>query len=62
MVGGYGNMYGAMLGGMILGITETLAAGYISSDYKNIIAYLILIVFLFAKPTGIFKEKAIQDV
>lgn len=62
VIGGYGNMYGAMLGGMILGITETLAAGYISSDYKNIIAYLILIVFLFAKPTGIFNEKAIQDV
>lgn len=62
VIGGYGNMYGAMLGGMILGITETLAAGYISSDYKNIIAYLILIIFLFAKPTGIFNEKAIQDV
>lgn len=62
VIGGYGNMYGAMIGGMILGITETLAAGYISSDYKNIIAYLILIIFLFVKPTGIFNEKAIQDV
>lgn len=62
VIGGYGNMYGAMIGGMILGLIETLAGGYISSAYKNIIAYLVLIIFLFVKPTGIFNEKAIQDV
>lgn len=62
VMGGYGNMYGAMVGGLLLGVSETLAAGYISSDYKNIIAYMLLILFLFVKPTGIFNEKAIQDV
>lgn len=62
VIGGYGNMYGAMIGGMILGLIETLAGGYISSAYKNIIAYLVLIIFIFVKPTGIFNEKAIQDV
>jgi branched-chain amino acid transport system permease protein len=62
VIGGYGNMYGAILGGMILGVVETLAAAYISSSYKNMIAYLILIIFLFVKPTGIFNERAIQDV
>lgn len=62
VIGGYGNMYGAMVGGIILGIIETLVTGYISSTYRNLIAYVILLVFLFIKPTGIFNERAIQDV
>ncbi|QNM06686.1 branched-chain amino acid ABC transporter permease [Qiania dongpingensis] len=62
VMGGYGNMYGAMVGGLILGLSETLVAGYISSAYKNMFAYILLIVFLFVKPTGIFNERAIQDV
>ncbi len=62
VIGGYGNMYGAMVGGIILGLVETLVAGYASSTLKNLIAYLLLIIFLFVKPTGIFNERAIQDV
>jgi branched-chain amino acid transport system permease protein len=62
VVGGYGNMYGAMIGGVILGLVETFVAGYWTGTYKNLIAYAILILFLFIKPTGIFNEKAIQDV
>lgn len=62
VVGGYGNMYGAMIGGIILGLVETFVAGYWTGTYKNLIAYAILILFLFIKPTGIFNEKAIQDV
>ena len=62
VVGGYGNMYGAMLGGLVLGILETFVAGYLSTTYKNMIAYILLIVFLFIKPTGIFNERAIKDV
>ncbi|MEG0912430.1 MAG: branched-chain amino acid ABC transporter permease [Oscillospiraceae bacterium] len=62
VIGGYGNMYGAMVGGLILGLAETLVAGYLSSTYKNLIAYVLLILFLFLKPTGIFNERAIQDV
>ena len=46
----------------VVGAYSNLLAGYISSDYKNIIAYMLLILFLFVKPTGIFNEKAIQDV
>lgn len=61
VIGGYGNMYGAMVGGMLLGLIETFVTGYISSDYKNLIAYIILIAFLFLKPTGIFNERALQD-
>jgi branched-chain amino acid transport system permease protein len=62
VIGGYGNMYGAMVGGIILGLVETFVAGYWTGTYKNLIAYAILILFLFIKPTGIFNEKAIHDV
>ncbi len=62
VIGGYGNMYGAMIGGIILGLIETFVAGYWTGTYKNLIAYAILIIFLFVKPTGIFNEKAIHDV
>ena len=62
VIGGYGNMYGAIVGGIFLGVVENCVAGYISSNYRNLIAYIILIVFLFLRPTGIFNEKAIQDV
>lgn len=62
VIGGYGNMYGAIVGGLLLGVVETMAAAYISSAYKNLVAYVILLIFLFVKPTGIFNEQAIQDV
>lgn len=61
VAGGYGNMYGAIVGGLLLGIIETLAAGYISSEYKDMISYMILLLFLFFRPTGIFNERALQD-
>lgn len=62
VIGGYGNMYGAMIGGLLLGIVEILVGGFLSTQYKNLIAYILLIVFLFIKPTGIMNERAIQDV
>ena len=61
VIGGYGNMYGAMVGGLLLGLAETFITGYVTSTYKNLIAYIILITFLFIKPTGLFNERAIQD-
>ena len=61
VIGGYGNMIGAILGGLLLGIVETFTAAYISSAYKDLIAYTLLIVFLFAIPTGLTNERAIVD-
>lgn len=61
VIGGYGNMYGAIVGGLILGFTETFASGYISSDFKDFISFGVLIIFLFLKPTGLFNERALQD-
>lgn len=61
VMGGYGNMYGAMVGGILLGLLETFTTGYVSSAYKDLFAYVVLLVFLFVKPTGIFNERAIAE-
>ena len=58
VLGGYGNMYGAIIGGLIFGIVETMAAGYISSSFKDIISFGVLILDLFVMPHGILKVKA----
>jgi branched-chain amino acid transport system permease protein len=54
-------MYGAVLGGILLGIIETVTAAYISSVYRDVVSYGLLMLFLFIKPTGIFNERAIAD-
>ena len=61
VMGGYGNMYGAMVGGIILGLLETFTTGYVSSAYKDLFAYIVLLLFLFVKPTGIFNERVIAE-
>jgi len=53
ILGGYGNFAGAILGGLILGILESLGAGLISSQYKDAIAFFVLLLVLFLKPEGI---------
>jgi branched-chain amino acid transport system permease protein len=62
ILGGIGNIPGAMLGGMILGITETLGAGYLSPQWKDVIAYLLLIVILIFRPTGLLGERVAEKV
>ncbi|HXX34526.1 MAG TPA: branched-chain amino acid ABC transporter permease, partial [Thermodesulfobacteriota bacterium] len=54
ILGGYGNSTGAIVGGLILGVLESLGAGLISSKFKNAITFLILLLVLFFKPSGIF--------
>jgi branched-chain amino acid transport system permease protein len=58
VLGGIGSIPGAMLGGVILGVAETLTNGYISSQYADAISFAILIVVLLIKPTGIMGAKA----
>lgn len=57
VLGGIGNIPGAMIGGLILGILESLGAGYISSTYKDVFAFVILIIVLIVKPTGLLGNK-----
>ncbi|MCL2179746.1 MAG: branched-chain amino acid ABC transporter permease [Treponema sp.] len=58
VLGGIGSIPGAMLGGFILGITETFAKGFISSQYSDAISFSILIIVLLFRPTGILGRKA----
>ncbi len=54
ILGGLGNFYGAVTAGFILGLLESFATGFISSSYKDAIALIVLLAFLFARPEGIF--------
>ncbi|MEJ2039002.1 MAG: branched-chain amino acid ABC transporter permease [Desulfosarcinaceae bacterium] len=56
VLGGIGNITGAMLGGLIIGMIEIFGAGYISGQYKDVFAFIILISVLYFKPTGIMGE------
>jgi branched-chain amino acid transport system permease protein len=56
VLGGIGNITGAMLGGLIIGIVEIFGAGYISGQYKDVFAFIILISVLYFMPTGIMGE------
>ncbi len=62
VVGGFGNNGGALAGGLIIGIAESLSSGYISSSYKDLIAFLIMIIVLFIKPSGLFSSKDVERV
>lgn len=56
VLGGIGNITGAMIGGLIIGMVEIFGAGYLSSEYKDVYAFIILIGVLYFKPTGIMGE------
>ena len=62
VLGGIGNLPGAALGGIIIGVTETFVAGYISSTYRDAIAFGILILILLIRPSGLLGKKEIEKV
>jgi branched-chain amino acid transport system permease protein len=65
VLGGIGNIYGAMIGGLLLGLIEALGAGYIGdltggflgSHYQDIFAFVVLIIVLTIRPSGIMGER-----
>lgn len=57
ILGGIGNLWGALLGGIILGVVEALGAGYISSAYRDAFSFIVLFLVLFIKPTGLLNRK-----
>ena len=62
ILGGYGSMPGAVLGGFLLGVLESLGAGLVSSEYKDALAFLILLMVLFLKPSGILGRGKLRRV
>jgi branched-chain amino acid transport system permease protein len=62
MLGGLGNFSGAVLGGLLLGLLEGLGAGWVSSAYKDAIAFLIILAVLFFMPGGLLGGRRIERV
>jgi len=62
VVGGIGSIPGAMVGGLFIGLCESFAASYISSEYTDLIVFGILIVTMLVRPTGIFGRPVLQKV
>ena len=62
VIGGFDSLKGAILGGLLLGIAESLAAAYVSSAMKNCVSFALLFIVLMWRPEGLFPEKAARRV
>ena len=62
VVGGFGSLPGAIVGGLIIGIVESLSGFYLPEGFKDIAAYIVVLVMLMVKPNGLFGEKLTKKV
>jgi branched-chain amino acid transport system permease protein len=62
VLGGIGNITGAMIGGLIIGLAEVMAVGYGQSTYRDAIAFVILVLILLVRPTGLFGAPQTEKV
>ena len=62
MLGGIGSASGAVVGGVLLGLSEALAAGYISAGYKDAVAFLVIVAVLFVMPQGLLGKAKVERV
>ncbi|MFB9887805.1 high-affinity branched-chain amino acid ABC transporter permease LivH [Balneatrix alpica] len=62
VLGGIGSIPGAMLGGLILGITEAITAGYFSTEYKDVVAFSLLVLILLFRPTGLLGKPEVEKI
>lgn len=62
MLGGMGNPKGALVGGLVLGVLEGMTAGYLSSQYKDAAAFIVILAVLFFMPQGLFGRKSSDRV
>jgi branched-chain amino acid transport system permease protein len=62
MLGGIGSAVGAVVGGLLLGLLEAFAAGYVSSQYKDAVAFLVILLVLLAMPRGLFGRAPVERV
>ena len=62
VLGGIGSIPGAVLGSFILGLTESFATGYVSSDYEDVFAFSLLVLILIFKPAGLLGKATVEKV
>ncbi|NLY15269.1 MAG: high-affinity branched-chain amino acid ABC transporter permease LivH [Gammaproteobacteria bacterium] len=62
VLGGIGSIPGAVLGGLVLGVTEAMTSGYFSTQYKDAVAFALLILILLFRPTGILGRPEVEKV
>ncbi|MAM86150.1 high-affinity branched-chain amino acid ABC transporter permease LivH [Allohahella sp. A8] len=62
VLGGIGSIPGAVLGGLILGVAESMTAAYISSEYRNVVAFALLVLILLFRPTGILGKPEVEKI
>ena len=62
VVGGIGNLPGAVLGGLVIGLAEAFATGYVSSTFEQAIVFAILIAVMLIRPSGLLGRAAVQKV
>jgi branched-chain amino acid transport system permease protein len=62
MLGGMGNPIGAVVGGILLGLLEQLSAGYVSSQYKDAVAFVVILLVLFTMPQGLLGTSKVERV
>ncbi len=60
VVGGLGNVFGSMIGGVLIGVIETFGGSVIGTEYKDIISFVIMIIVLMFKPSGLFATRTKQ--
>lgn len=62
LFGGLGSLPGAVLGGVLLGFVEAMAAGYLATSYRDLFAFMTMVVILFFRPSGLFGRRLVERV
>ena len=62
VLGGIGSIPGAMLGGIVLGVAESFTSGYLSTEYKDVVSFLLLVLILLFRPTGLLGKPEVEKI
>jgi len=62
VVGGFGSLPGAIVGGLVIGIVESLSGFYLAQGFKDVAAYVVVLIMLMVKPNGLFGERIAKKV